>query len=460
MADMPDPLTEIKTVDIPVSTINIPVFYEVKNFEEWMNRKITGKFLETIVYPSSNKKDEVKLTFFKVDPIRISISGKELLCNLPLHVTGEIMKSRLGKVITDGFKTIEAQVNIQLATTVGLDRQWNILSKFKIKRIEWIKEPVLQLGPVKYNLEKKVTKWLDENAHELTLLLDKEMNESVSLAPVIGKIWKDLQKPLVIHRKEPMAWMKFTCNSIEGKIELQAGTIICYTSVRAKMTMVTDTTKITPPLKLPMFKPLLHVSPSSELYLYAFASFNEMNEELNKLLKGKSFSAKGYTVSINSVRAYASEGGLSVEIITGKDISGKMLASGKPVFDAATQTIRIQNFDYAIASSNTLVNAGEEWLHQNIRDTIASKLSLKLDSFILIVPPLVEAAIARGKAGKSVAIHFDHLYIKDCEIILGKEQMHFKIHAGAIADVELKNIKTGKKLRIKKAPVERRISAN
>ena len=452
MAEMPEPLTEIKTVDMAVSTINIPVFYEVKNFEEWMNRKITGQFLETTVYPSSNKKEEVKLIFFKSDPIRISISGNQLLCNLPLHVTGEIRKSRFGQVITNGFKTIEAQLNMQLATTVALDSQWNILSKFKIKKIEWIKEPVLQLGPVKQNLEKKVTKWLDENAHALTQLLDKEINESVSLAPVIGKIWNDLQKPLLIHRKEPMAWMKFTCNSIEGKIDLQAGTIVCYTSVRAKMMMMTDTAKLNPPAKLPVFQPLRYVSPTSELYLYAFASFNEINEELNKLLKGKSFSAKGYNVSVNSIRAYGSQGGLSVEILTGKDITGKMLASGKPVFDAATQTIRIQNFEYAIASNNTLVNAGEEWLHQNIRDSIASKLSLNLDSFILSVPPLVEAAIAKGKAGKSVAVHVDHLFVKDCEIIVAKEQIYFKIHAGAVAGVEVKKIKTGRKLRIKRAP--------
>ncbi|WP_164972634.1 DUF4403 family protein [Lacibacter luteus] len=450
MAAMADPIREITSVDIPVSTINIPVFYEVKNFEEWINKKITGRFLETTVYPSSNKKDEVKLEFTKIDPIRITTSGNRLLCNLPLHITGEIVNSRLGKLITDRFKTVEAQVVIQLATTVGIDAGWNILTKFKVQKVAWIKEPVLQFGPVKYNLEKKVSKWLNENEQQLIHMLDKEINESVSLEPVISKIWTDLQKPLVVHRKQPMAWMKFTCNSIEGKVELQPGIIACYTSVRAKMMMMTDTTNLAAPSRLPMFKSLRNVSPTSELYLYAFASFDEINEEINKLLKGKSFTAKGYNVSVKDVRAYASEAGLSVEINTGKDIAGKMIASGKPEFEVATQTIRINNFEYAIASDNSLVNAGEELLHQNIRDTIASKLSLKLDSFIHIVPPLVEEAIAKGKAGKSVAINFDHLYVKDCRIIMAKDQVHFKIHAGAIADIKLMEMKPGKKLRIKK----------
>jgi hypothetical protein len=446
---LPEPVKVITGVDIPVSTINIPIHYEIKNFEDWINKKITGRFLETSFNPSSNKKDEVLLVLNKAEPIKISTSGDNLICDLPLHVTATIIKSRFGKGITKKFEPMQAIVHIQLITPVGLDAGWNIVTKFKIKSVRWLKEPVLQLGPLKQNLKRKVNSWLNENESQLTKTLDSEMNESVSLAPALSKIWYDLQRPLVIHKNEPKAWIKFACNSIEGKIAVLPGTIACYTSVQAHLSMMTDTSEIAAPAPLPLFKTLVKEKVTSDIHLYAFASFKEINEEVNSLLKGKEFTAKGYTVKIKKIKAYASEAGLSVEVTTGGDIKGKMVASGKPEFDVPTQTMHIRNFQYAMSSNSTMLNATEEILHRTITDTIASKLTLKLDTLIHMVPALVEAAIAKGKAGKVIEINFDHLYVQQCEIIMDANQVHFIIHAGAEADVELKELKTGKKLKIK-----------
>lgn len=454
-AALPEPVKVITSVDIPVSTINIPIHYEIKNFEEWINKKISGRFLETTFNPSSNKKDEVLLVFNKTEPIRIGTAGDQLICDLPLHITATIIRSRFGKGITEKFEPMNAIVHIQLITPVGLDAGWNIVTKFKIKSVRWIKEPVLQLGPLKQNLKRKVNNWLNENESQLTKTLDKEMNESVSLAPALSKVWYDLQKPLVIHKREPKAWMKFTCNSIEGKISVLPGILVCYSTVKAKMSMMTDTSNLSAPSVLPVFKTLLQEEVTSDLHLYAFASFKEINEEVNSLLKGKKFTAKGYTVTIKKIRAYASEAGLSVEIATGGDIKGRMVASGKLEFEVPTQTLHIRNFEYAMNSSNNMLNATEEFLHQTIRDTIASKLTLRLDSLIHMVPPLVERAIAKGKAGNAIDINFDHLFVKKCEIMMDANQVHFNIHAGAEADLKLKELKTGKKLQIKTSSVKK-----
>lgn len=454
LAELPKPVTGNTIVDVPVSTINIPVFYEIKNFEEWINKKISGRFLETTCNPSSNSKDEVLLVFSKVNPIKISTAGDKLVCDFPLHITATIIKSRFGKMLTGKFEPMNAVVHVQLITPVGLDAGWNIVTKFKIRDVQWIKEPVLKIGPVKQNMKRKVNTWLDENETELTKMLDRELNESVSLEPTLSKIWNDLQRPLVIHKNEPKAWMKFTCNSIEGKIAVLPDVLVCYTSVKAKMNMMTDTSKMAQTSKLPVFKLLQHEADTSDIYLYAFASFQEINEEVNNQLAGKKFTAKGYTVRIKNINAYASDAGLSVAVATGGDIKGKMVASGKPEYEIASQTMHIRNFEYVMSSNNTIVNATEEFLHTAIKDTIVSKLTLKLDSLIKIVPPLVERAIAKGKTGKVIDINFDHLHVHGCEMIMDSKHIHFKIHAVAEADLQLKELKAGKKLKIKTSTVK------
>jgi hypothetical protein len=449
LSGLPKPVTTNAFVDIPVSTINIPIFCQIKKFEEWVNKKINGRFLETTFNPSTNSKDEVLLIFSKVEPIKINTAGDRLVCDFPLHITATIIKSRLGKVLTEKFEPMNAVVYVQLITPVGLDAAWNIVTKFRIRDIKWIKEPLLKIGPVKQNLKRKVNTWLKENQTEITKMLDRELNESVSLEPTLSKIWYDLQRPLIIHKNEPKAWMKFTCNNIEGKITVLPDVLVCYTSVKAKMNMMTDTSNQEPPSKLPVFKLLQQETDTSDIYLYALGSFQEINEEVNNQLRGKTFTAKGYTVRIKDIRAYASDAGLSVAVTTGGDIKGMMVASGIPEYEINSQTIHIRNFEYVMNSGNTLVNATEELLHESIKDTIVTKLSLKLDALIKTVPPLVERAITKGKTGKVVDINLNHLYVQGCEMIMDSERIHYKIHAVAEADLKLKELNAGKKLKIK-----------
>lgn len=445
----PKELSDTLNINLPDSYFNIPVKYEVSKLEALLNQKISGKFFETTIDPLKEGKEELQLAFTKTKNIRVSVAGNQLLCSISLQADGIVLQSRLGKFLTKQVKPLSTVVHIELTTPVSLDRNWNIVTRFKIKSLRWVKEPVLQIGPIKKNLTEKIDAFLNSNESKLTAMLNDEINKAVLLQPVLAKVWSDLQKPLIIHKAEPQAWMKFLCDSIAGKIVLQPDNIICYTSVKAKMTMITDTVSLPIPMPLPPFKPLEKPDIQSDIYLYAFTSFDEINEELNSKFGGREFTAKGYNIIIEKIRAYASDKGLSVEVQTKKDVNGTVVASGKLEFDAATQKIAILNFDYAMNSDNTMLNAGDQYLHSFIKDSIGSKLTLNLDTLIVKVPQLAENAISKGRTGNTIDLRFDSLVIKNCEILMGMKRVHFKIHASAAAGIEIKNINAGKRLKIK-----------
>ncbi len=449
-APAPLPVTDSVTVELPSSVFNIPVKYELKNFEQWINQVIKGKFLETVINPLNDERDEAKLIMTKTGTIQISSNGKELICIVPLQVEAVMLKSRMGKGLTKSADTMVAIVNIQLSTPVALDKNWNLVTIFTIDKLKWIKEPVFQIGPFKKNLKKKINKWLKENEGTLTKIIDKEINKTVSMQPALAKVWMDLQKPIIIRKKLPNVWISFACTSIEGRILLGASTITCQTRVLAKAKIITDTTLLPARNPFPDYRLLKETETVSDIHLYAFTSFEEINEELNSQLKGKIFKAEGYSLNIKSINAYASEAGLSVEIVTSRDIKGKLVASGKLEFDSEEQTLVIRNFDYTVSSNNTLVNAGDMFLHQQVKDTIASKLVLEMGNLIDSVPQLVEDAIAKGKSSEKIDLEFDHLEVHRCEISMGATGVHFIIHAEATAGIRLKKIKPGKRLRIKK----------
>lgn len=454
-APAPLAVTDSVKVELPSSVFNIPVKYELKNFEQWINQVIKGKFLETVINPLNDERDEAKLIMTKTGTIQISSNGKELICIVPLRLEAVLLKSRMGKGITKSADTMVTVVNIQLSTPVALDKNWNLVTNFTIDKLKWIKEPVFQVGPFKKNLKKKINDWLKENEGTLTNIIDREINKTVSMESALSKVWMDLQKPIIIRKKLPNVWINFVCTSIEGRILLSPSTITCQTRVLATTKMITDTMLLPARNPFPEYRLLKETETASDIHLYAFTSFEEINEELNSQLKGKTFAAEGYSLNIKSINAYASEAGISVEIETSKDIKSKLVASGKLEFDSEEQILVIRNFDYAVSSNNTLVNAGDMLLHQQLKDTIASKLVLEMRNLIDTVPQLVENAIAKGKSSDKIDLEFDHLEIHGCEILMGPRGIHFIIHAEATAGIRLKKLKPGKRLRIRKAQKEK-----
>lgn len=453
-APAPLVVTDSVKIELPSSVFNVPVKYELKKFEQWINQVIKGKFLETVINPMNDERDEAKLIMTKTGTIQISSNGKELICIVPLQVEAVLLKSRMGKGLTKSADTMITVVNIQLSTPVALDKNWNLVTNFTIDQLKWIKEPVFQVGPFKKNLKKKINDWLKENEGTLTNIIDKEINKTVSMEPALSKVWMNLQKPIIIRKKLPNVWINFICTSIEGRIILGESTITCQTRVLAQSKMITDTTLLPAKNPFPPYKLLKENETASDIHLYAFTSFEEINDELNNQLKGKTFNAEGYSLNIKSINAYASEAGISVEIVTSKDIKGKLVASGKLEFDPEEQVLVIKKFDYAVRSNNALVNAGDALLHQQLKDTIASRLVLDMGNLIDSVPQLVENAIATGKSSDKIDLEFDHLEIHGCEISMGPTGVHFIIHAEATAGIRLKKLKPGKRLRIRARPHE------
>ncbi|NTW63516.1 MAG: DUF4403 family protein, partial [Chlorobiaceae bacterium] len=290
-----------------------------------------------------------------------------------------------------------------------------------------------------------------ESGHDLTTMLDNEIFKQEILRPAIADVWLDLQDPIRIKKKQPQAWIRFFCNDIKGKIALNRKNITCYTRVNAQMLMLTDTSTAVIPKPLPNFKTLHdnEITPRSDINLYAYTSFDVINEQLNRLLRGKTFTSRGYSVSIRELKAYPSTKGLSVQIITDKDIKGHLIASGHLFYDVPNQRLLVQNFDFSLDTKNDFIDTGEDILHNVIRDSVASKLTFDLDHLISSVPRIINRALAKGKPGKVIDLTVDNFSINKCAIIIDRKNINFKINAGLDAVLIIENIKSGKAIRIR-----------
>ncbi len=446
----PEAITEQVKIDLPQSTFNIPIRLEINSLAEYLNNKITGQFLNTTLFLQKSKTERITLTLTKTDNITISSSGKELICILPLTVDATLIDSRFGKTLSKLVKPFRTRIIMRLSTPIALDSSWKLKTRFKIRGYRWVTEPVLKIGPFRKNLRNTLDEAIGRNSYELTKLLDTEINKAASLRKTVDGVWSDLQEPILINKYPAPVWIRFSCSDIKGDITLQGTDIICFAGVKAKMLIVTDTTAYIKPNALPDFKKMeaKEKLSKSDIFIYASTSFNEINQHLNERLKGTRISSKGYNITIKDIVSYASTEGLTIAVNTDGDLNGRYFLTGRPVFDIPAQRLNVKDFNFAVKSNSILVNRGDDVLHDLLRDRIASKLNLGFETLIWRLPVIINQAIAKEKTGRTIDLRIENLVIKQCEILMGKEKIHFIINAGTETTIKLKKIKAGKAIRI------------
>jgi hypothetical protein len=446
----PARVMHIVHIDVPESTFNLPISLDIQSLADYLNGKISGRFLDTTLFLQESKKERIALTLSKAGDITIRSTGKELVCTFPLNVDATLLECRIGKLLAKLVKPLHTTLIVTLSTPLGLDRTWRLKTRFRIRSYQWVTEPVVSIGPFRTNLRKTIDAAISNESPKLTAMLDKEIKHAASLQKTVDGIWSDLQHPIRISSKPAPVWIRFFCKDLGGDIRLEKSRIICFASIKAKMMMVTDTTNQAKPTPLPDFRQLSlkDRKPHSTVYLYAFTSFDEINRHLNELVTGKMITAKGYNITIEKINAYASDEGLVVQVSTGRDLHSKLFLKGHPVFDIPRQTLKVKNFDFALSTNSILLSKEDQVMHEIVRKQVAQKLNLGLDKFIAKVPMIVNQAIARGKNGKTMDLQIKSLDIKRCDIQMGKEKIHFFIEAGTEATLKLKKIKSGRPIKI------------
>lgn len=455
-ARAPERLTDTIPVEILPSVFNLRITYGISDLQDFLNEKFEGEFLRTVIHPRKKDKNDVLIVLSKFKNIRIRSNGQELVCSFPLHVHAGITESRIN-VVTKNLKPVDAEVIITMQTPVALHSDWHLVTKFKLTGTRWVKRPHIMIAKQPIDLTQKIDHYLNENKDKITAMLDKEVNKAVSLEKPIGKVWTDLQKPIIINKKEPKTYVKFICEGIAGDFSLDTADIRCDASISTRVAIVTDTTAERTVNQLPAYSENKFISKYSDINLYAFVDFDEITEQLNTLFKKKPLTVKGRTATIKNAEVYASRLGLTVKLETKGDIRGTLIATGTPVYDSLVQSISMKDFEFQLSSENALLSAGDQLLHNMLRDTLRSVLNVGMGALIGKVPEIIEKAIAKGKTGKAIDAKLEEFKVHNCQILMGAQRMHIKVHASFAGAIRLKHLNPGKEIQItpglKKKPV-------
>jgi hypothetical protein len=440
---------------LPISTLVIPVHYEVAELEETINTKVQGTFIREWLQ-MNEKGDSLYIEITKRDRILLSWKGTTLFYSFPIKVSVKFIKT-IGKVRMKNSEPIDMELVLHLATKLGFDKRWNLLPESHLKEINWVKDPKLNLGLFKLNLRKFVDNAIQKNEVKLISKLDEALGKIIKTRKTISKLWNDIQKPIRINKKETEVWLKAYADGIQASLEDNTpGTITLNIKLKAWIQLVIEGQGIPPSNdKLPAYTKNEYNSDSLKMYVLARIPYKKVNSILERELNGKELSAEGYSTTIKKVRIYGTDEGLALDLKVSGDVSGRIYIRGALQYDSLTTTISARDFHFDIDSENVLVNSADWLLHDNAIGLISAKLRLDVKPYADLLPELIMNGIEKGKTGDKLNLNISNLTIAPIRHIYTQQDIQFIFEAQGRADIALE-----KKVFAKKTNKKSRRSAN
>jgi hypothetical protein len=452
--DPPPPTDSTRVLVPPHSEIVFPIQYKVSELEALLNEKITGTFVNAWIQ-LDQRGDSAQLVVTKSGPIRVKWNMPKLQVSVPLHLEGKF-NVKLGDLNVKNKKPIVSDIVLQLSSDVGIKENWQLDLKSNIDTIHWLKNPELKILFISVDLQKKIDNLIRNKSPELIAKMDDAISKKLNVRKSISKLWRDIQKPIRINRKEVPFWLQIRCDSVRSKW-LDSGDSILAIQLRVK----TKTQILFDPDHYPM-NPTLppyreykeDISDSIHLFLYSRIPFSLINEQLNQRLADSSLRHRLSMLKINELQVYGIDSNkIAVRVNVKGNVRGDLYLKGGIHFDTVRKVLRVDNFAFDVDTENDLLRGADWAFNSTLRDVVGSKLQFELDSLIQQIPTLMVAGIERSKVGHKIDVSVPNLQILSHDMITTKNDIQMIIQLYGVGQLELEKavfMKNKKKLRIVK----------
>jgi len=434
------------TLVLPVSTIRIPIEFQIKDLEKMVNTKLKGIFVQEWLPVGEKKRDSIYLELERTDLIRFAWNPGELSAYVPLRI-GFRFKTKAAGIRIQNEKPITARVVLQLKSKIFLDSRWGINSTTSLDTIVWKEEPSIRIAFVNVNLRKVADSYLEKNQDRITHRFDSIAHQVLDTRKIVEKIWNDIQKPIVLKKTKPQIglsahaeelmsrWNTNTDGNISGMVTLKAKVYSWFEEPEAH--------QIAP---LPKHKYADKADESLDLFVMAKLPYDKLNDLTNNNIEKISYTYQSYTIGIRDAEFYGSEHELALMMRVKGAIKGKVYLRAQPYFDTLTQVVGLRNLRYDLNTEAALLNTADWMMRDKLIAILADTVKKDITEELRGLPRLIEQGVAKGKTGQKMAISVDSLAVTSYASLITGKNVQWIFRARGRAGIALdRKILEGKK---------------
>ncbi len=441
------PPCEDQYVDIPKDTsyLSTPVVIPIHLIEEKLNESVKENILDDDDFYNPNKKgkkDKLKLKITRLGKIKVAFSNQIARYQMPLRVLIErqiIDKKALPFPNSLALKT-EFSLLITFETTLDIGKDWKLQPQTKFVSFEWLSDVKILGGLI--NLTKMVERKLIKQMPQIQDNMDEKIRSMVHLHRGMSRVWRNIQKPIVINQKERLVWLKIHPIQFEmGTITADEVNLMVQGRIYATTeTLVNANPDYTIDSVLPPLVKRLKLPNEAYVYMLSEISYGALNTVIYQRLANKEYKYENHCIKVNTAEIWGCGKNLVLHIKVHGDIKGDIYFRGEPRYEPDSQKIVIKNFDFEVVTEEALL-AGAVWLlHSNFKEQIKRALSLPLSEQISKIPDDIMRGIERGRAGKKIDLTIENWDFKPQEIWVRPDDIAILIIVNAQVLLEMEQL--------------------
>lgn len=437
-APAPPHTTVDSTLNVPVSTLNVPVYYVIADLEALANEKIGGEPRQANV-ALNPKGDSLHLVITRYEPVSIRYDGRRSLTfRVPIDISGFFRTKKLG-ITVKNRTPVHARLALTVTTSMRLSQTWDLKTETRLDRVEWLEEPKLNVAGIKVNLRPPMETALNKHKEDIIAKIDGSVSGLVKLGPSIEKVWMDLQKPISINRKVVPAWLKTEGKNMNGRlVQSSKDTIAAEIGLETSIETVLDSaSNAMPGTPLPPFfrKDSLH--PGVHAFVKATIPFDVINGVIRQLTDTMKIAYKGNVARIRSSEIYGTDDGVAIGLSLAGDVQADIYLRGDIGFDSLQNQLVITNFVFDVNSEQTLIQAADWLTHGEIIERIQPYLTLPMDNTFRVVPSLITKGIEKGKLGRKIDVTWSKFQVRIFQHLVTRSNIQVILQVDGKAEVKL-----------------------
>ncbi|CAN5391514.1 DUF4403 family protein [soil metagenome] len=391
-----------------VSTINIPVEIPVSELEKQINKQVQGLIYEDDGSGRSGR-ENVNFKIWKRENISVVADDDLFHIKVPLKAwaKADLKFDKLGLNLSES-KDTEFALDLNFTTRLSVNTDYQIISETAGNGYEWIKKPVLKLGPLEVSLGSFAGPIIENTQKEISQLLDQQIKDKINIKKHVELAWNNIQKPYLLS-KEHNAWLKLIpveilMTPLHGDSQQINATIGIkgYTQSYINQRPTDTIASVMPPLQL-----VDSINDDFAINFTGEISHARANEILTQKFINKNFKFKNgkREVTITDLDLYGSGENLIIKADLTGSIDGTIYLSGIPHYDETTRSLVVHNLDYDLDTKNALAKTANWLLKSRMVKNFEEALQIPLGNQMDQARSIIEQNIDHKTLAKGIILN-------------------------------------------------------
>lgn len=352
-----------------VSTINIPLEFDIDQLERIINRQLEGTLYEDNSFSDG---DNMMVRARKRQPIDLNILGQRIEYRVPLGLWIKYDLG-LGKVEADG------DITMGFRTDFRIDSTWALHTTTRLVRHEWAKAPHIRLGALSIPVGTISDYFIRRSERRLSSMIDEMVRKQLALEQYVEQAWRLMFEPYQMS-EEYRAWLTVQPQRLTmTPLRTENNTLKATITVESKPQLSFGARPLLP--KAPPLPAFRYASPAGNaqddftIFVGSLISYKEAERLVQQSIKGERFESGRRHVVIEDIELYGQGDQLVVNLKLDGSYKGSIYLTGRPTFDVTNNQIDIADLEYTLDTRNFLVRSAG-WL---LKSTLKRKLQENLD---------------------------------------------------------------------------------